>query len=66
MMVINGLRDKITLREISRISGISMSRYYYRPVKRSIQRLDLITKKKDHKHCIREANIWIQESVGST
>jgi len=46
MMVINGLRDKIPLREISIISGISISRYYYRAVKRSIQRLDLITKKR--------------------
>jgi len=46
MMVINDLRDKIPLREISRISGISLSGYYYRPVKRSIQRLDPITKKR--------------------
>jgi putative transposase len=33
MMVINDLRDKIPLREISGISGISLSGYYYRPVK---------------------------------
>jgi putative transposase len=46
MMVINDLRDKIPLREVSRISGISLSGYYYRPVKRSIQRLDPITKKR--------------------
>jgi len=46
MMVINDLRDKIPLREISRISGISLSGYYCRPVKRSIQRLDPITKKR--------------------
>ena len=45
-MMINDLRDKIPLREISRISGISLSGYYYRPVRRSIQRLDPIIKKR--------------------
>ena len=54
-MVINDLKDQIPLREISRISGISLSGYYYKPVKRHIQG-----------HCIREANIRIQESVGNT
>ena len=39
-MVINDLKDQIPLREISRISGISLSGYYYKPVKRHIQRLD--------------------------
>ena len=38
-MVINDLKDQIPLREISRISGISLSGYYYKPVKRHIQRL---------------------------
>ena len=40
MMVIDDLKDQIPLREISRISGISLSGYYYKPVKRYIQRLD--------------------------
>ena len=35
-MVINDLKDQIPLREISRISGISLSGYYYKPVKRHI------------------------------
>ena len=39
-MVINDLKDQIPLREISRISGISLSGYYYKPVKRHIQRFD--------------------------
>jgi transposase InsO family protein len=39
-MVINDLKDQIPLREISRISGISLSGYYYKPMKRHIQRLD--------------------------
>ncbi len=40
MMVLEELRDQIPLREISRITGISLSEYYYKPVKRHIQRLD--------------------------
>ena len=40
MMVIDDLKDQIPLREISRISGISLPGYYYKPVKRYIQRLD--------------------------
>ena len=40
MKVIDVLKDQIPLREISRISGISLSGYYYKPVKRYIQRLD--------------------------
>ena len=32
MMVLDDLKDQIPLREISRISGISLSGYYYRPV----------------------------------
>ena len=43
-MVINDLKDQIPLREISRISGISLSGYYYKPVKRHIQRLDPSTR----------------------
>ena len=39
-MVINDLKDHIPLREISRISGMSLSGYYYKPVKRHIQRFD--------------------------
>ncbi len=33
MMVLDDLKDQIPLREISRISGISLSGYYYRPRK---------------------------------
>ena len=40
MMVLDDLKDKVPLRQISRISGISLSGYYYRPTERHIQRLD--------------------------
>ena len=40
MMVLEDLKDHMPLREISRISGISLSGYYYRPVEKHIQRLD--------------------------
>ena len=46
MMVIDDLKDQIPLREISSISGISLSGYYYKPVKRYIQRLDPAIKEK--------------------
>jgi hypothetical protein len=65
-MVINDLKDQIPLREISRISGISLSGYYYKPVKRHIQRLDPSIKDEDQGHCIRKTDIRIQESVGNT
>ena len=44
MMVLDDLKDQIPLREISRISGISLSGYYYRPRKRHVQRLDPSTR----------------------
>ena len=44
MMVLDDLKDQIPLREISRISGISLSGYYYRPRERHIQRLDPSTR----------------------
>ena len=31
MMVLDDLKDQIPLREVSRISGISLSGYYYKP-----------------------------------
>ena len=37
---IQDLKDQIPLREISRISGISLSGYYYRPKERHVERLD--------------------------
>ena len=40
MMVLEDLKQEMSLRNISRISGISLSGYYYRPVERHIQRLD--------------------------
>ena len=43
-MVINDLKDQIPLMKISRISGISLSAYYYKPVKRHVQRLDPSTR----------------------
>ena len=46
MMVLEDLRQEISLRDISRISGISLSGYYYRPVERHIQRLDLSTRER--------------------
>ena len=43
-MVLEDLKHEGSLRNISRISGISLSGYYYRPVKRHIQRLDPSTR----------------------
>ena len=43
-MVINDLKDQIPLREISRISGISLSGYYYRSRERHVERLDPSTR----------------------
>jgi hypothetical protein len=31
-MVLDDLKDKVPLREISRISGVSLSGYYYKPM----------------------------------
>ena len=45
-MVIDDLKQEMSLRNISRTSGIPLSEYYYRPVKRHIQRLDLFTNEK--------------------
>ena len=45
-MVIGDLKQEMSLRNISRISGISLSGYYYKPVKRHIQRLDSSTKER--------------------
>ena len=46
MMVLEDLRQEMSLRNISRISGISLSGYYYRPVEKHIQRLDPTIKNK--------------------
>ena len=40
MMVPEDLKHEISLRNISRISGMSLSGYYYKPVKKHIQRFD--------------------------
>ena len=40
MMIFWDLRDKMTLRRISRISGLSLSGYYYLPRERHVRRLD--------------------------
>ena len=40
MMVIDDLKDKVPLREISRISGIPLSGYYCKPRERQVERLD--------------------------
>ena len=40
MMVLEDLKDQIHLREISRMSGISLSGYYYKPKERHVERLD--------------------------
>ena len=53
-MVINDLKDQIPLREISRISGISLSGYYYKPVKRHIQRLDPSIKERIRDEALRQ------------
>ena len=54
MMVLEDLKHEMSFRNISRISGISLSGYYYNPMKRHIQRLDPSTRAR------------IQESVGNT
>ena len=46
MMVLDDLKDQIPLRKISRISGISLSGYYYKPRERHIQRIDPTIKEK--------------------
>lgn len=39
MMALENLKDRIPLRDISRISGISLSGYYYRSREGHIQRI---------------------------
>lgn len=39
-MVINDLSDQLSLHRIARISGISLSGYYYRPRKRRVERIN--------------------------
>ncbi|QRF75048.1 putative transposase OrfB [Thermoplasmatales archaeon] len=46
MMVIEDLKSTMSLRNISRISGISLSGYYYKPKEKHIQRLDSSTKER--------------------
>ena len=46
MMVLEDLRQVMSFRNISRISGISLSGYYYWPVERHIQRLDPSTRER--------------------
>ncbi|AKA49073.1 hypothetical protein IX51_10170 [uncultured archaeon] len=46
MMVLEDLKPMMSLRNASRISGISLSGYYYAPRKRHIQRLDLSVQSK--------------------
>ena len=45
-MVIGDLKQEMSLRNISRISGISLSGYYYKTVKRHIQKLDPLIKER--------------------
>ena len=40
MMIIEDLKDQIPPSEISRISGIPLSGYYYKPMQRQVERLD--------------------------
>ena len=40
MMVLEELKHEMSLRNISRISGMSLSGYYYRPRERHVERLD--------------------------
>ena len=46
MMVLEDLKQEMSLRNISRVSGISLPGYYYKPRKRHIQRLDSSTKER--------------------
>jgi hypothetical protein len=45
-MVLEDLKQKMYLRYISRISGISLSGYYYHPKERHLERLDPQIKKR--------------------
>ena len=45
-MVLDDLKDQIPLREISRISGISLSGYYYKSKERHVERLDPFIKER--------------------
>ena len=40
MMILEDLKHEMPLRNISRISGMSLSGYYYKPKERHIQRID--------------------------
>ena len=46
MMVMEDLKHDMSLRNISRISGISLSGYYHKSTERHIQRLDPSIKEK--------------------
>ena len=46
MMIIEDLKPMMPLRQISRICGISLSSYYYKPTERHIDRLDPLIKEK--------------------
>ena len=46
MMVLEDLKQEMSLRNISRISGISLSGYSYRHRERNIQRLDPSTRER--------------------
>ena len=46
MMVLEDLKDQMSPREISRISGIPLSGYYYKPAKKYVQRLDSSTRER--------------------
>ena len=45
MMVLEDLKHEMSLRNISRISGISLSGYYYRPMERHVERLDPLSRR---------------------
>ena len=46
MMVTDDLKQKMSLRNISRTSGIPLSGYYYKSIERQVQRLDPSTREK--------------------
>ena len=46
MMIINDLKTQMPLRRISKVSGISLSGYYYTPRKRKVERLDPSTRER--------------------
>ncbi len=65
MTVVEDLRNNMSLREISRVSGISLSSLYYREKERRVKRLSPQIEQGHNQDCIRKAHLRLQEGLGS-